>query len=176
MSNTLIECRGLTKNYGGDPVLNKLDLTIESGKIVGLLGPNGTGKTTLIKLLCGLLQPTEGEVLINSFRPGPETKSIVSYLPDKMFFADWMNVKDVLDLFKDFYSDFDSQRALQMCSLLGITPKQKIKTMSKGTKEKMQLILIMSRRAKLYILDEPIAGVDPAARDYIMNTIISNFI
>ena len=175
MSDSLISCQALTKSYGGAPVLKDIDLDIGAGRIVGLLGPNGTGKTTLIKLLCGLLQPTAGRILINGMVPGPESKAIVSYLPDKMYFADWMNARDILGLFEDFYRDFDRPRAESMCASLGVKPSDRIKTMSKGTKEKLQLILVMSRRARLYLLDEPIAGVDPAARDYIMNTILTNY-
>ncbi len=175
MNESLICCQALTKSYGGAPVLRDIDLNVGGGRIVGLLGPNGTGKTTLIKLMCGLLQPTSGRVLINGMEPGPETKAIVSYLPDKMYFADWMNARDILGLFEDFYDDFDRPRAESMCAALGVKPGDRIKTMSKGTKEKLQLILVMSRRARLYLLDEPIAGVDPAARDYIMNTILTNY-
>ncbi len=175
MNNALIQCSALTKNYGSGPVLNGLDLTLASGRIVGLLGPNGMGKTTLIKLLCGLLQPTSGTILINGQKPGVQTKATVSYLPDRMYFADWMRAKDMLNIFSDFYADFDRRRAESMCLALGIRPEDRMKTMSKGTKEKMQLVLVMSRAAKLYLLDEPIAGVDPAARDYIMNTILTNY-
>ena len=175
MSENLIQCVDLSKDYGNGPVLEHLNLNLGAGRIVGLLGPNGTGKTTLIKILAGLLQPTSGQVLVDGFVPGPESKAVVSYLPDRMYFADWMKAKDLLDLFEDFYGDFDRTRAQQMCVSLGITPDQRIKTMSKGTKEKMQLVLVMSRRAKLYLLDEPIAGVDPAARDFIMNTILTNY-
>lgn len=175
MDEMLISCTNLCKNYGSGVVLNNLELSIGRGRIVGLLGPNGTGKTTLIKLLCGLLQPTSGTVRIGGAAPGPETKAAVSYLPDRMYFADWMRARDLLDLFADFYTDFDRARAEQMCRTLGIAQNARLKTMSKGTKEKMQLILVMSRRAKLYLLDEPIAGVDPAARDFIMNTILTNY-
>ena len=175
MSENLIQCMDLSKDYGTGPVLEHLNLNLGAGRIVGLLGPNGTGKTTLIKILAGLLQPTSGQVLVDGCIPGPESKAVVSYLPDRMYFADWMKARDLLDLFQDFYRDFDRARAEQMCASLGITPDQRIKTMSKGTKEKMQLVLVMSRRAKLYLLDEPIAGVDPAARDFIMNTILTNY-
>ncbi len=175
MDDMLIQCTNLCKNYGSGVVLNNLELSLGRGRIVGLLGPNGTGKTTLIKLLCGLLQPTAGSVLVNGTAPSPETKALVSYLPDRMYFADWMRARDLLDLFADFYADFDRDRAQHMCASLGISPLARMKTMSKGTKEKMQLILVMSRKAKLYLLDEPIAGVDPAARDFIMNTILTNY-
>ena len=175
MNENLIQCIDLTKDYGTGPVLEHLDLNLASGRIIGLLGPNGTGKTTLIKILAGLLQPTAGQVLVDGHVPGPESKAVVSYLPDRMYFADWMKAKDLLDLFQDFYRDFDREKAEQMCATLGIRPQDRIKTMSKGTKEKMQLVLVMSRKAKLYLLDEPIAGVDPAARDFIMNTILTNY-
>jgi ABC-2 type transport system ATP-binding protein len=171
----LIQCKNVCKNYGSGVVLNNLNLSLGRGRIVGLLGPNGTGKTTLIKLLCGLLQPTSGTIEINGIQPGPETKAQVSYLPDRMYFADWMRARDLLDLFADFYADFDRERAQQMCASLGISPLARLKSMSKGTKEKMQLVLVMSRRAQLYLLDEPIAGVDPAARDFILNTILTNY-
>ena len=171
----LIDCKGLTKIYSGCKALDGVDLQISRGKVVGLLGPNGSGKTTLIKILNGLLQPTYGEALVDGHRPGPYTKSIISYLPDRTYFADWMRVKDVFDLFADFYSDFDRPKAEDMCRALGIEPGTRLKTMSKGTKEKVQLILVMSRRAQLYLLDEPIAGVDPAAREYILGTIINNY-
>lgn len=171
----LIECRGLSKVFPGRLALDRVDLTLDRGRIIGLLGPNGSGKTTLIKILNGLIRPTDGQALIDGEAPGPYTKSQVSYLPDRNYFADWMRVRDVMDLFGDFYEDFDRDRAEAMCASLGITAGDRLKEMSKGTKEKMQLILVMSRRAQLYLLDEPIAGVDPAARDYILNTIISNY-
>lgn len=171
----LIECRNLQKNYGKKEVLKDINLHIQKGKIIGLLGPNGSGKTTLMKLMNGLLQPTQGEVLIGGMEPGEETKSIVSYLPDKMYFADWMKVKDLMEFFQDFYADFDRERAENMCASLGIPQNEKIKSLSKGTKEKVQLILVMSRKARVYLLDEPIAGVDPAARDYILDTILTNY-
>ena len=175
MSDYLLECRGLSKNFGGINALDNVDLQIDSGKIVGLLGPNGSGKTTLIKILNWLLKPASGEVYIDGEKPGVHTKSVVSYLPDKMYFADWMTVEDLMNFFSDFYRDFDRERAEEMCGRLNISPKQKMKTLSKGTKEKVQLILVMSRNAKLYLLDEPIAGVDPAARDYILDTILTNY-
>ena len=171
----LIECRNLQKNYGKKEVLKDINLHIQKGKIRGLLGPNGSGKTTLMKLMNGLLQPTQGEVLIGGMEPGEETKSIVSYLPDKMYFADWMKVKDLMEFFQDFYADFDRERAENMCASLGIPQNEKIKSLSKGTKEKVQLILVMCRKARVYLLDEPIAGVDPAARDYILDTILTNY-
>jgi len=174
MSN-LLEIQGLHKTYGKKTALNDINLSIEPGHIIGLLGPNGSGKTTLIKIICGLLQPTGGSVLVDGNPVGPESKAIVSYLPDKTYLDESMTVETAIDMFKYFYDDFDEKRAEEMLSNLNIDPKNKIKTLSKGTKEKVQLILVMSRRAKLYILDEPIAGVDPAARDYILRTIISNF-
>ena len=173
--DALIRLTGLTKSFGAKRALSGIDLEVGRGKIVGLLGPNGSGKTTLIKILNGLLRPTGGVALIDGHEPGVETKSHVSYLPDRMYFADWMKAADLMDLFSDFYADFDRQKAAEMFSALGIRPMERIKTMSKGTKEKVQLVLVMSRRARLYLLDEPIGGVDPAARDYILNTILKNF-
>lgn len=175
MEEKLIVCQGLSKHYGLKRALDGLDLSLGRGRIIGLLGPNGSGKTTWIKLLCGLLQPTRGTVTIDGHTPDTYTKSIISYLPDRMYFADWMNAGDLLDYFADFYPDFDRQRAESMCHTLGILKKDRIKSMSKGTKEKLQLALVMSRGAQLYLLDEPIAGVDPAARDFILNTILTNY-
>lgn len=175
MSEHLIVCRGLSKAYGPKVALSGVDLEVGRGRIVGLLGPNGSGKTTLIKLLCGLLQPTTGTLEINGQHIGPATKAQVSYLPDRMYFADWMKATDLFDLFRDFYQDFDYDKALAMCRSLGVEPKDRLKSMSKGTKEKVQLVLVMARKAQLYLLDEPIAGVDPAARDYILGTILSNY-
>lgn len=175
MNGTLIQCRDVWKSYGKKDALRGLNLQLESGRIVGLLGPNGSGKTTLIKILNGLLQPEQGMVLIGGEEPGVYTKSIVSYLPDKPYFADWMKVQDLLNLFQDFYEDFDRMKAEQMCAALEIDTGRKMKTLSKGTKEKVQLVLVMSRRARLYLLDEPIAGVDPAARDFILTTILNNY-
>ena len=171
----LILCRGLSKNYGINWALQDVNLQIGSGKIIGLLGPNGSGKTTLIKILCSLLQKTSGEVFVDGQVPGPRTKAVISYLPDRPYFPDWMKADEMLNFFEDFYADFDRERANAMCRSLGIVTSQKFKTMSKGTKEKIQLILVMSRRAKLYLLDEPIAGVDPAARDFILDTILKNY-
>lgn len=171
----LITMNALSKSYGPKPALRNVNLSVTRGKIIGLLGPNGSGKTTLIKLLCGLLQPTSGTILINGATPGPETKAQVSYLPDKMYFADWMKAEDLMNFFADFYSDFDRKKAEEMCHVLHLSPNDKIKAMSKGTKEKLQLSLVMSRKADLYLLDEPIAGVDPAAREFIMNTILTNY-
>ena len=174
-NRNLIECRELTKNFGSKVALDRVDLNIGRGKVVGLLGPNGSGKTTLIKLMNGLIRPTYGEVLIDGQQLGTHTKAIISYLPDRTYFADWMTVKDILDMFSEFYEDFDRSKAEDMCASMNINVRDRIKTMSKGTKEKVQLILVMSRKAQLYLLDEPIAGVDPAARDYILTTIINNY-
>ena len=175
MNELLVTCTGVVKRYGSKPALSGVNLELGRGRIVGLLGPNGSGKTTLIKILCGLLQPTEGAVLIDGQTVGPYTKSVISYLPDRMYFADWMKATDLFDLFADFYKDFDKARAMSMCASLGVTPSDKLKTMSKGTKEKVQLVLVMARKAQLYLLDEPIAGVDPAARDFILGTILTNY-
>ncbi|WP_312643074.1 ABC transporter ATP-binding protein [Hydrogenoanaerobacterium sp.] len=171
----ILECKSLVKRYGGKNALAGVDLTIHRGRIVGLLGPNGSGKTTMIKLASGLLTPTDGEILINGVAPGVETKKHVSYLPERTYLADWMKVSDMLKFFADFYEDFNTGKAMEMLRRLNISANDRLKTMSKGTKEKVQLILVMSREADLYLLDEPIGGVDPAARDYILNTIISNY-
>lgn len=171
----VFECRNLTMRYGNTTALDDVSLALEPGRIVGLLGPNGSGKTTMIKLANGLLQPVSGEILIQGKRPGPETKEVTAYLPDRDFLPPYMNVKQLLDFYCDFFRDFDRARAEGMLEQLGFEPKQKLKTMSKGTREKIQLILTMSRRAKVYFLDEPIAGVDPAARDFIIKTIIGNY-
>lgn len=175
MADNILECKGLVKKYSNKEALKGIDLNIGKGKIVGLLGPNGSGKTTLIKLANGLLTPTRGEIKIGGFAPGIDTKKIVSYLPERTYLNEWMKVEEIVGFFKDFYEDFDEKRAYDMLVKLNIDPKAKLKTLSKGTKEKVQLILVMSRNAQLYFLDEPIAGVDPAARDYILNTIISNY-
>ena len=175
MERYVMECMGLTKTYGRKTALDKVDLKIESGRIIGLLGPNGSGKTTLIKLACGLLSPTSGEIAIDGHAPGVHTKSVVSYLPDRMYFADWMRTRDLLRFFADFYEDFDREKAEGMLADLGVSVSDRLKTMSKGTKEKVQLVLAMSRRAKLYLLDEPIGGVDPAAREFILRTILANY-
>lgn len=172
--DTLV-CEGLSKTYGNVKALDHVDLHMEEGKIIGLLGPNGSGKTTLIKLASRLLVPTEGKITICGIEPSPETKAMVSYLPDRSFLPDWMNSRDLLDMYEDFFVDFDRARALTMLESLDIDMKMPLRKMSKGTKEKAQLILTMSRHAKVYLLDEPIAGVDPAARDYILRTIISNY-
>lgn len=175
MSDIILEARDLTKSYGPKTALNGLNLTLEKGKIIGLLGPNGSGKSTFIKLCNGILQPTKGEILIGGHEVGVETKKIVSYLPERTYLDDNMSPVQMINFFSDFYEDFDADKAFDMLSSLKVNPKDKMKTMSKGTKEKVQLILVMSRQAKLYMLDEPIGGVDPAARDYILRTIISNY-
>ena len=171
----LLECKNLTKYYSGKCALNEIDLTIESGKIVGLLGPNGSGKSTLIKLIAGLFTPSKGELTVSGNPIGVETKKVISYLPDKDYISDWMKIEEIVRMFEEFYEDFDSNRAFEMLNKLNLDKSAKLKQLSKGNKEKVQLILVMSRRAKLYLLDEPIGGVDPAARDYILNTIISNY-
>lgn len=173
----LVQCVNLTKCYvkGKAPAVSGLNLTIERGHIVGLLGPNGSGKTTLIKMMNGLLKPTDGVVLIGGSEPGVETKKHVSYLPERTYLEAQRTVEDLVDFFADFYEDFKTDRAYEMLQSLNIQPSDRLKTLSKGTKEKIQLILVMSRDADLYILDEPIAGVDPAARDYIMKTILNNY-
>ena len=173
--NPILECKDLTKRYGNKTALDQISFSLMPGKIIGLLGPNGSGKTTLIKLLNGLLVPTEGHIFIDGLAPGVETKKFVSYLPERTYLNSWMKVCDIIDFFQDFYEDFDKARAYDMLKRLNINPSDRLRTMSKGTKEKVQLILVMSRRARLYCLDEPIAGVDPAARDYILTTIIQNY-
>lgn len=175
MSDVILETLNLTKNYGSKAALSDLNLTLEKGKIVGLLGPNGSGKTTFIKMCNGIIQPTKGEIRINDFPVGVETKKVVSYLPERSYLNNSMCPNEYINLLADFYEDFDAMKAYDMLAALKINPKDKLKTMSKGTKEKVQLILVMSRQAELYMLDEPIGGVDPAARDYILNTIISNY-
>lgn len=172
---SLVECRGLTKYFGRTRALDRLDLELPRGRFIGLLGPNGSGKTTMIKLLNGLLTPSAGTVTIDGYQPGEYTHSIVSYLPDRPYLSDWMRVSDLLSFFRDCYADFDEAKADAMLKDLKIGHGQRLKTLSKGTKEKVQLILTMSRKAQLYVLDEPIAGVDPAARDYILSTILSNY-
>ena len=171
----ILECRGLTKTYGSHRGLEDFTVALPTGRIIGLLGPNGSGKTTLIKLCAGLLRPTSGQLYIDGMPVGPATKSIVSYLPERICFDVSMTVEGVMAFYKDFYADFDEQRARVMLEKLNIDTARKIKELSKGTREKVQLVLVMSRRAKLYLLDEPIGGVDPATRDYILSTIISNY-
>ena len=171
----ILECRQLVKKYGSFQALNGIDLELPSGKIIGLLGPNGSGKTTLIKLASGLLQPTSGEILIDGIKPGVDTKRIVAYLPERNYLDDRMTVNAMLKFMKDFYEDFNMDKAHEMLTHLDIDPNAKFKALSKGNREKVQLILVMSRDAKLYLLDEPIGGVDPASRDYILDTIIKNY-
>lgn len=171
----ILRCVDLSKNYGKVNALNSINFTLENGKIVGLLGPNGSGKTTLIKLINGLLTPTSGEILINGEKIGVESKKVVAYLPDNSYLNSWMTVEQIVKYFTDFYEDFRPELAYEMLERLGISPKKKLKTLSKGNKEKVCLILVMSRNALLYVLDEPIAGVDPAARDYVISTIINNY-
>ncbi len=173
--SAILECRNLVKQYGYFQALKGINLSIEKGKIIGLLGPNGSGKSTLIKLANGLITPTSGEILIDGKAPGEESKKIVSYLPDKNYLNEWMTVEQLVRFFHDFYEDFDAHAALEMMARLGVRTGDRLKNLSKGTKEKVQLILVMSRKAQLYLLDEPIGGVDPAARDYILHTIISNY-
>jgi ABC-2 type transport system ATP-binding protein len=174
-NSSIVECRNLTKIFPGCMALASVNLSIPKGKIIGLLGPNGSGKTTLIKLINGLITPTSGEITVKGMKPGIESKKIISYLPERTYLNDWMSVQNMIDFFGDFYEDFDKVKAYDMLQRLSINPNDRLKTMSKGTKEKVQLILVMSRNAELYILDEPIGGVDPAARDYILDTIISNY-
>lgn len=175
MELPVLEIKNVHKKYLSHSVLEGVGFSIPRGKIVGLLGPNGCGKTTILKLISGLLQLDEGEIRINGICPGQQTKSMISYLPERSYLNDWMKISDILNLFSDFYADFDRERAEQMLTDLKISKEEKLKTMSKGTKEKVQLILVMSRRASLYLLDDPIGGVDPATREYILHTILKNF-
>lgn len=176
-----LECKDLCKYFSGNKyfgavkALDNVNLQLEKGKIIGLLGPNGSGKTTLLKLAAGLLKQNSGEILVDGISPSEQTKALVSYLPERNFLNPSMRVSETLDMFSDFYADFDRERAEEMLTKLGIHFGQKYKSLSKGTKEKVQLVLVMSRRARLYLLDEPIGGVDPATRDYILNTIVSNY-
>ena len=172
---TILSCRGLTKQYGTTTALDNIDLDLPAGSVIGFLGPNGSGKSTFIKIAAGILTSTGGELLIDGNKPGVKTKEIVSYLPDHDYLNDWMSVKQLIEMFEDFYADFDKAKAFDMIQRLNIKKESMLKTLSKGTREKVQLILTMSRKAKLYLLDEPIGGVDPAARDYILNTIIGNY-
>ncbi len=172
---SILECKNLSKDYGNMLAVNNVNLNLQAGQIVGLLGPNGSGKTTLIKMATGLLRPTSGEILIEGNVPGVATKGVVAYLPDRDFLPDYMNTNKLIKFYCDFYDDFDVKKAEQMLESLDIDPNKTLKKLSKGMKEKVQLILTMSRNAKVYFLDEPIAGVDPAARDYILKTIITNY-
>ena len=170
----ILEVKHLTKNYGNITALSDVTFSLEGGKIIGLLGSNGSGKTTLLKMIAGILQPTSGSVTVNGMEIGTETKKIVSYLPERTYLYSWMRTRDIIDYFEDFYEDFDKETALRMLKSLGVNENAKLKTLSKGTREKVQLVLVMSRKAKVYLLDEPIAGVDPVAREYILETILSN--
>jgi ABC-2 type transport system ATP-binding protein len=171
----LVDCSNLKKSYGRRPVLHDFSLQLERGRIIGLLGPNGSGKTTFIKILAGILSKNSGEIKISGRQIGIESKKIVSYLPERTYFSPSMKVKDTIKFFEDFYKDFKRERAEQMLSGLDISLNSKIKELSKGTREKVQLVLVMSREAELYLLDEPMGGVDPAARDYILKTILTNY-
>ena len=171
----ILECHGLTKRYGGVRALDNVDLTLETGRIVGLLGPNGSGKTTLIKLVNGLLTPTAGTLTVDGDVPGKASYAKTAYLPDADYLPDWMTLRDLTELFRDFYADFDKAKAGEMFASLGLNERDRLKALSKGNREKTQLVLTMSRAARLYLLDEPIGGVDPAARDYILRTILSNY-
>ena len=171
----ILRCTNLTKRYGSICALNNVSLTLESGKVIGLLGPNGSGKTTIIKLLNGLLTPDSGTITICGNAPGPKTKALVAYLPDNIYLNSWMTVRQIVRYFQDFYNDFRPFLAFDLLERLGISPNQRLKTLSKGNKEKVCLILTMSRAARLYVLDEPIAGVDPAARDYVISTILNTY-
>lgn len=173
--STLLECKDLTKKFGQKTAVDHASFSIEGGHIIGLLGPNGSGKTTIIKMINGLLQPSSGELYMKENPIGVESKKHISYLPDHTYPNMNQRVRDIITFFADFYEDFDTNRAYDMLDKLQINPKDRLKTMSKGTKEKVQLVLVMSRKAELYILDEPIAGVDPAARDFILNVILSNY-
>jgi len=168
-------CTNLSKSYGKVRALDDVTITLEGGKIIGLLGPNGSGKTTLIKLINGLLTPDSGSLTICGNKPGVKTREEVAYLPDCIYLNNWMRVEQIVSYFQDFYADFRPELAYEMLERLGISRQQRLKTLSKGNKEKVCLILTMSRNAKLYVLDEPIAGVDPAARDYVISTIINNY-
>ena len=172
---SILECRGLSKNYGSVQALKNIDLTLDSGRIVGLVGPNGSGKTTLIKLAQHLLTPTSGMVTIDGMLPGPQTKAIVSYLPDRDFLPQWMNLDQLTAFYHEFFTDFNPAKSADMLESLGVTGNMPLGKMSKGTREKVQLIFTMSREARVYLLDEPIAGVDPATRDYILRTILTNY-
>ena len=172
---SLVEFKNLSKNYGTKQALVDVNITFEKGKIYGLLGPNGSGKTTMIKIINDLLQPSGGEILVNGKEPGIESKKIISYLPERTYLNMNMKVSELIQFFKDFYDDFDEEKATKLLEKLKINKTDRLKNMSKGTKEKVQLIMVMSRKAELYILDEPIGGVDPASRDYILDTILTNF-
>lgn len=175
LSDIVLDIQNLSKSYKKFPALRDVSFHIPKGQIVGLLGPNGSGKTTLIKIVNTLITDYTGEVYVCGYRPGVDSKKLVSYLPDLMYFPDWMRVCDCISMFSDFYEDFDAVKARSMCQSLNLDPSQRIKALSKGTQEKLQLLVVMSRRARLYLFDEPLAAVDPAARDYIMQTILTNY-
>ncbi len=171
----LVEFKNVSKKFGQKIALDNINIKFEKGKIYGLLGPNGSGKTTMIKIINGLLQPSDGEIFIHGNKPGIESKKVISYLPERTYLDMNMKVSELLQFFKDFYQDFDENQALELLTKLKINTQDKLKNMSKGMKEKVQLVMVMSRKADLYILDEPIGGVDPASRDYILDTILTNF-
>lgn len=173
--DVILETKGLSKKYFNKRALNNIDLTIEKGKVVGILGPNGSGKTTFIKIATGLLRPSKGEILIDGHKPGVETKAVVSYLPDRNFLYKWMTIEDAINFYNDFYDDFDMVKAEELLKFMKLSKELKVDTLSKGMTEKLNLTLVLSRNAKLYILDEPIAGVDPIARDQILDAIISKY-
>lgn len=173
--NNIIEIKGLTKSYFKKKALNNVSLNIEKGKVVGILGPNGSGKTTMIKIITGILRESKGDVLIDGRKPGVYTKSIVSYLPDRNFLYNWMNIQEAINLYKDFFTDFDENKAYDLLDFMNLDRNLKINSLSKGMTEKLNLTLVLSRKAKVYVLDEPIAGVDPVARDQILDAIIKNY-
>lgn len=174
-ADNIITIKNLTKSYGKNVVLNNISLNLKRGQFIGLLGPNGCGKTSLLKIITGLINDYTGEVLIDGSKPGPQTKSIVAYMPERTYLAEWMKPKDAIKYFADFFADFDSTKAEEMTTAFKLPMDQKIKTMSKGQQEKLQLILVMSRNAKIYVLDEPLGGVDPASRSYILDVIMKNY-
>ncbi len=172
----VLVCEGLTKCYKkGEPVLDNLSITVPRGKILGLLGPNGCGKSTFLKLVSGLLTPDGGKIIIDGKERNEESNSLVSYLPERTYFTPSMKVSGLIRTFSEFYSDFDSERARAMLNDLGISESNRLKSLSKGMKEKVQLVMVMARKARLYLLDEPLGGVDPASREYILSTIITNY-
>ena len=171
----VLEAQDLVKDYGGGVGLLGVDIKLPAGKIIGLLGTNGSGKTTLLKLIAGILTPTGGDLTVCGSKVGVETKALVAYLPERTYLNDWMRVEEIIEFFADFYEDFSTEKAYAMLKSLEVDPKRKLKTLSKGTKEKVQLVLVMARNAKLYLLDEPIAGVDPVAREFILDTIVANY-
>ena len=173
--NNIIEIKGLTKSYFNKKALDNISINMEKGKVIGILGPNGSGKTTIIKIITGILRGSEGEVLIDGEKPGVYTKSIISYLPDRNFLYNWMDIQDAINLYKDFYEDFDENKAYDLLEFMKLKGDMKITTLSKGMSEKLNLTLVLSRNAKVYVLDEPIAGVDPVARDQILDAIIKNY-